>query len=157
MTQRIFNLFKILIVLNAFFFCVSNSNAENVMKATAPVQKELQIEHGGDDIAEITEIDGFVVNPNLPIDVLYRKVKRARKLRIAGIVCTVCGGYITIPVVGLPLLIVGCRQYRAYNRAGLDYGTVKYRYQQSLRNGTAPADYTNPTPVYVPSSESGKE
>lgn len=156
MIQRIFKSLKVLIFFNAFFFCVSITNAENIVFTTSPSQEEFDVNFKGTDITEIAEVDGFVVDPNLPIDVLYRKVKHARNLRIAGIVCTVCGGYITIPVIGLPILIAGCRKYRAYNRAGLDYHTVKYKYLQSLQNSVTPTTYA---PAYNggSNSASGKD
>lgn len=130
--------------------------AEKVEPTSITTTNDLYLNINEIDLSEITEIDGVVVNPNLPIEVLYKKVKRARNIRTAGIVLTVCAGYVSLPV-GVALLIVGCRQYRAYKNAGLDYSTVKYRYQQSLRNGVAPSEYTSPTPVYVPSTESGKD
>lgn len=156
MYQSLFNYLKVFVFFNVLFFCSTIGYAENVELTSASITNELSLKVDEIDLSAITEIDGVVVNPNLPIEVLYKKVKRARNIRTAGIVLTVCAGYVTLPI-GVALLVVGCKQYRAYKKAGLDFSTVKYRYQQSLRNGVAPSEYTSPTPAYVPSTESGKD
>lgn len=114
------------------FLCSVRTNAENMVKSS-PVQLESQLSLET-NLNAITDanVTGDVASQSL--NTLYKKFKRARNLRIAGIVCTVCGGF-TMPVVGLPLLVKGCRKYKAYKRAGLDYQTVKYKYQQSLQKG----------------------
>lgn len=125
-----------LTVLHFLFFSSVTISAENTKTSSITSDTEFVTDAENIDLASVEEINSFVINLNDPVDVLYKKVRRAKRLRNAGIIMTPWSSYLI--VVGIPLLAVGSHRYRAYKKAGINYRELRATYKESVRNGKNP-------------------